>query len=113
MDDRNNQKCNDCGQPLILLFSPPANIYTPEAFKHSFSELFGTTSEKDYIRESKEQGRELTRINHSDHSFVSARDKRRKRYEEAKAVDADITQAMLANRTLVGEERSPSMKRSA
>src|SRR3990167_8670112 len=96
MDDREKQTCTDCGLTLTLLFSPPdpANVYIREAFRHSFSELFGTTSEKDYHRENPN----LTRINHSDHSFVPAREKRRKRFEEAQAVDADISRAMKANR---------------
>ena len=46
--ERESQVCIQCGGQVDSLFSPPTQIRIPEAFRHSFGELFGTSSEKEF-----------------------------------------------------------------
>jgi len=94
--DCDTQHCATCNTLLDISFNPTSNILIKESFRHSFSELFGVTSEKDYLKEHPE----LERVNPS--TFVSAADKRRRRVEKANKDVADIEKAIRANRSLVG-----------
>lgn len=49
--ERHSQTCIQCGGAVEFLFSPPTQIIIPRAFGHSFGELFGTSSEKEYRKE--------------------------------------------------------------
>jgi len=101
---RETQKCATCCGALIPLFTPTTNIYIPNAFRYSFSDLFGTSSEKEYLKEHPE----LERINHS--TFVSAEDRRKKKVEKAKKEADEIERAINANRTLRGQEPKQIVK---
>lgn len=46
--ERETQKCAACTATLTPLFSPPTQIVVPRAFGYAYSDLFGTSSEKDY-----------------------------------------------------------------
>ena len=46
--ERESQKCAACTAVLTPLFSPPTQIVIPRAFGVAYSDLFGTSSEKDY-----------------------------------------------------------------
>lgn len=48
--DRESQTCIQCGGAVEPLFSPPTVIRIPPSFKYAYSDLFGTSSEKDYRR---------------------------------------------------------------
>lgn len=50
-EERNQIRCAHCATLLEPLFSPPTQIRIPESFRHSFGELFGTSSEKDYRKD--------------------------------------------------------------
>lgn len=99
MSERESLPCK-CGATLNPLFSPPSIIYVGKAFGYAFSDLFGTSSEKQYHKDNPG----LIRMNKSDHSFVSKREERRKKSNEADRTVADIEGAMKANRTLVAKK---------
>ena len=46
--ERESQVCIQCGATVELLFSPPTQISIPSAFRYAFSDLFGTSSEKEF-----------------------------------------------------------------
>ena len=49
--ERESQTCIQCGAKAELLFSPPTQIVIPRAFGAVYSDLFGTSSEKEYRKE--------------------------------------------------------------
>ena len=46
--ERESQTCIQCGGAAEFLFSPPTQIVIPRAFGQAYSDLFGTSSEKEY-----------------------------------------------------------------
>lgn len=102
--DRESQSCGTCNNTLTPLFSPPTNIRIPPNWNIAFSDLFGTTSEKDYLKENPN----LERLNMS--TFRSQKSIRQSRLEKANKEAADIEQAIIANRTLVGNKSGNKKK---
>lgn len=80
MAARHEQVCGSCGEQVELLFSPPTVFITPEAFKHSYSEMFGTTSEKDYLRAN-------PNLEIMSHSRTPMTDRKRKADERKKIIE--------------------------
>ena len=104
--ERESQRCNGCGGPVTQLFTPTTNFNIPQAFKHSFSDLFGTTSEKDWLKEHPE----ATRVNPS--TFKTRREKDESRWAKAHKDAADIEHALRANATLTSGNRPGRKKKS-
>jgi len=63
--EREAQTCGKCRGPVVQLFTPTTNISIPAAFALAFSDLHGTASEKDYVKERAASGNPVTRINRS------------------------------------------------
>lgn len=89
------QPCDTCGATMTLLFSPPSVIFIPNAYKYAFSDLFGTSSEKDFLKANPDlvPAREVN---------VAERPKERMRRKSEQAARdiADIERAIHANKTL-------------
>lgn len=79
---------------MTQLFTPTTNFYTPERFRHSFSELFGTTSEKDWLKEHPE----ATHVSPS--RFKTRKEQDEARWAKANKDAADIEKSLKANKTL-------------
>lgn len=94
ISERETQACEDCGATLTPLFSPNFNVFIPRAFGYSFSDLFGTSSEKEYLKENPG----LEKVNPT--TFKSQREIRAERKAEADRTVADIERAIKANKTL-------------
>lgn len=88
--ERESQLCIQCGSRVEPLFSPPSQVIIPNAFRYSFSDLFGTSSEKDYLKANPN----LVRSNPSTSNDIKAR-KRRERDREIKE-GLDIEKSLLA-----------------
>lgn len=88
--------CEQCGSPLTKLFSPPSSIYVPRAFKYVFSDLFGTSSEKDFLKENPN----VERVNMS--TFTPARDRLRSQWAKAKQEGEDVERALNTSATVNG-----------
>jgi hypothetical protein len=89
--ERESQVCIQCGGHVEPLFSPPSVIRIPEAFRHSFSELFGTTSEKDFHKANPD----LERVNPSG-ADNSERAKARRERERTIKEGLDVEKSLLA-----------------
>lgn len=100
---RESQTCDRCGATLIPLFSPPTTVVIPNAFKYSFSQLFGTTSEKDFLKEHPElvPTREAEHVEHP-------RDRARRKKQDADKYVADVATAIYANNP---ENRTPERRK--
>lgn len=70
--ERENQKCATCSAPLTPLFSPPTTVVIPNAFKVVFSDLFGTSSEKDFLKENPGLERPASKSQHSEREKKAA-----------------------------------------
>jgi len=92
MAEREAQTCIQCGGAVEFLFSPPSVIRIPEAFRHSFSELFGTSSEKDYRKEN--PGLEVV-----SHSRTHKGEKQKKKEER----DSIIKEGLEIEKTLLAQ----------
>lgn len=105
ISERETRECEACGLLLTPLFTPNGNFIIPNSFRYSFSDLFGTTSEKDFIKANPDlvPSHELDNIE-------SARDKLEREGREADAKVADIERAMKANRTLTEDKRRKKEK---
>jgi hypothetical protein len=95
MAEREHQQCSTCGKVMKQEFSPPSTIYTPEAFKHSFGELFGTSSEKDYRKANPHAVPQ-----ESPSRFRTRRQQDESRWAKARKDGAEVEQALRANATL-------------
>lgn len=91
MSEREIQTCATCNEPLTPLFSPPTNIVIPNAFHYAFSDLFGTSSEKDFLKENPN----LERVSKSGLDDSDRARKRRQRDKEIKE-GLDVEKALLA-----------------
>lgn len=92
--ERGSQTCGTCGNEMKQEFTPPTIFMTPEAFRHSFSELFGTTSEKDYLKANPHA------VKVSPSTFRSRRQQDEARWAKAHVEAADVEHALKANATL-------------
>lgn len=95
ISEREHQVCGTCSAPLTPLFSPPTQIVIPNAFHYAFSDLFGTSSEKDFHKANPG----LERVSHSQTDNSERAQKRRKRESEIKE-GLDVEKALLAQGTL-------------
>lgn len=93
--DREAQTCIQCGGEVEFLFSPPTQIRIPESFRHSFSELFGTSSEKDFHKANPG----LERVNPSG-ADNSERAKARRERERTIKEGLDVEKSLLAQGNL-------------
>ena len=101
--ERESQTCNKCGGSVTQLFTPPTQIIaSPQVFKHTFGELYGTSSEKDWLKEHPE----AVRVNQS--TFKTRREKDEARWAKAHKEAADIETALKANKTLRSDGRKKS-----
>ena len=101
--DRELQVCDECNATLVLLFSPPSQIIaSPRSFKYTFGELYGTSSEKDYLREHPN----VERINQS--TFRTKKQKNEAKWAKAHKDAASIEHAIQANRTLTAGSKRRS-----
>jgi len=85
------QRCAKCASTLNIVFSPTHNIYIPRVYGSVYSDLFGTSSEKEY------------RAAHPDleilsHSRTAKSDRSRKKAERDKV----IAEGKDIERTLIG-----------
>ena len=69
---RESQKCATCRKTLTPLFSPPSTIVIPNSFRYVYSDLFGTSSEKEYLKANPT----LERVNQSTSHDVRSQKKR-------------------------------------
>lgn len=104
---RETRECGKCGLTLTPLFSLNANFYIPNSFRYSFSDLFGTTSEKDFIKAHPD----LVPVSELQ-NIEGAKEKVEREGREADAVVADIERAMIANRTLTTGGRKKKKEKS-
>ena len=98
--ERESQRCEACASPLDPQFSLNSNVFIPERFRHSISELWGTSSEKDYLKE------HPNLIPYSE--TANMKTKRERDDAEAAAADAyvtDVNKALRANKTLRSDGR--------
>jgi len=79
-------------------FTPPTVFMLPESFKHSFSELFGTTSEKDYRKDNPHAVPQ-----ESPSRFRTRRQQDETRWAKAHKDAAEVEHALKANRTLLSD----------
>ena len=106
------QKCSKCGKRLAQLFSPPTEIIaSPKAFKYTFGELYGTSSEKDYLREKEQAGTPVERINPS--TFKTRKEINEAKWAKAHKDAADIEASLRANKTLTAGASGKKKSRSA
>lgn len=94
------QVCSRCKGPVEQLFSPPSQIIScPQAFKQTFGEQFGTSSEKDWLKENPH----ATKVSPS--RFRTRRQQDEARWAKAHKEAADVEHALKANATLTAPRK--------
>ncbi len=100
ISERENQRCAICNNALSPLFSPNTNVFIPIAFGYGFSDLYGTSSEKEFLRSNPDL------IPHGEAQNIKSRkDVIRERAEQADKEVANIERAMKANKTLTNTNK--------
>jgi putative FmdB family regulatory protein len=93
--ERQSRVCSKCGSATEPLFSPPSQIIaSPMAFRQTFGEQFGTSSEKDWLKANPH----ATKVNQS--TFRSRKDQDEARWAKANKTAVEVEHALKANATL-------------
>jgi hypothetical protein len=103
VEDRHEQLCPQCGEKLSLVFTPTTNMFIPNAFRYTFSELFGM-SEKEFVKSNPD----IERINPS--TFKSIQERRKERRAQLEREVKELEHVVNANRTLRGGESGPPIR---
>ncbi len=101
MAEADSQKCERCGKTMERLFSPTTNVYVPQSFKYATSDLYGTSSMKDWLKDNPT----ATRINRS--TFKTKREMNEAKWAANNRKVADMEKALIAQ----GKMKRPRAKK--
>lgn len=99
--ERESQVCGKCGGPVKQLFTPTTNISIPQAFGYTFSDLYGTSSEKDWLKDNPD----AVRVNRS--TFKTKREQNEAKWAANNRKVADLEKNLMAQ----GKLKKPRAKK--
>ena len=103
--ERESQVCGRCGGPVVQLFTPTTNISIPQAFAYAFSDLYGTSSEKEYVDKMEKAGTPVTRVNRS--TFKTKREQQEAKWAANNRKVEDMERTLMAQ----GKLKKPRAKK--